>query len=124
MSCCEKSVQTTSPLRRRPLRQNQFEPKANPTREQADRTASQNAHDEIGAYIAIRNILLADAEKSPTSEAIASLAVANDVVETCLRPACPPYQAQHLSETQAVRERKACQKVKQRIAQLSAAVAV
>ena len=123
MSCCEGSVQTTSPLRRHPTRPNQFEPKFIPKREQAERTASQHAHDEIGAYIAIRNILLADVEKSPTSEAIASLAAANDVVETCLRPACPPYQAQHLAETDAVRERKVCQKVKQRIAQLSAAPA-
>lgn len=122
MSCCEGSVQTTSPLRQRPTHPNQFPPKFIP--KQAERTASQQAHDEIGAYIAIRNILLADAEKSPTSEAIASLAAANDVVETCLQPACPTYQAQHLSETDAVRESKVCQKVKQRIAQLSAAVAV
>jgi len=123
MSCCEGSVQTTSPLRRRPTRPNQFEPKFIPKHEQAEPTASPHAHDEIGAYIAIRNILLANVEKSPTSEAIASLAAANDVVETCLRPACPPYQAQHLAETDAVRERKVCQKVKQRIAQLSAAPA-
>src|SRR5256885_2352277 len=100
MSCCQGSVQTTSPLRRRPTRPNQFAPKFIP--KQAERTASQHAHDEIGAYIAIRNILLADAEKSPTSEAIASLAAANDVVETCLRPACPPYQAQHLAEIDTV----------------------
>ncbi len=117
-------MQTTTPLRRRPTHPNQFEQELIPKHDQAEPTASPHAHDEISAYIAIRNILLADAEKSPTSEAIASLAAANDVVETCLQPACPPYQAQHLSETDAVRERKVCQKVKQRIAQLSAAVAV
>ncbi len=74
-------MQTTSPLRRRPTRPNQFELKFIPKHEQAERTPSQHAHDEIDAYIAIRNILLANVEKSPTSEAIASLAAANDVVE-------------------------------------------
>lgn len=92
--------------------------------EQTDRIASQHAHDEIGAYIAIRNILLADAEKSPTSEVIASLATANDVVATCLQAPRSPYQAQHLSEKDAVREWKVCREVKRRIAELTAAVAV
>jgi crotonobetainyl-CoA:carnitine CoA-transferase CaiB-like acyl-CoA transferase len=117
-------VQTTSPLRRRPTRPNQFEPKFNPPREQADRTASQHPHDEIGAYIAIRNMLLAYAEKSRTIEVIASLATANDVVATCLRAARSPYQAQHLSEKDAIRERKVCREVKRRIAQLTVAVAI
>src|ERR1043166_5106402 len=121
MSCCEGSVQTTSPLRRRPTRPNQFEPKFIPKHEQAERTASQHAHDELGAYIAIRNILLANVEKWPTSEAIASLRAANDVVENSAQPACAPYQAQHLSQTDQDAQSKVSQKVKQRIAQWSAA---
>lgn len=85
--------------------------------------ASQTARDEINAFIAIRNILLAEAEKSPTSKAIESAAIANDLVEDCLQNSRSPYEAQCLPRTDAMRERKVCGEVKQRIAQLRAVIA-
>jgi hypothetical protein len=84
--------------------------------------APQNACEEINAYIAIRNNLLAVAEKSPTSKAVASAASANDFVEDCLLSPRSPYQAQYLQESEAACERKVCRKAKQRIAELRAAL--
>jgi hypothetical protein len=75
---------------------------------------------EINAYIAIRDDLLAEAENVPTSANLNSVIVANDFVETCLRARRLGYEMQHLSEADAVRERKRCQKVKQRITALRA----
>jgi hypothetical protein len=57
--------------------------------------------DEINAYIAIRDGLMVR-----------------------LKPARPAYQAQHLPEADAVRERKRCQTVKARVAALRAHVVV
>jgi hypothetical protein len=74
--------------------------------------------DEINAYIAIRDQLLAEAEELHTSAKLASTALANDFVEGCLKPARSPYQAQCLPESDAVRERKRCEAVRSRIAQL------
>jgi hypothetical protein len=73
---------------------------------------------EIRAYIAIRDQLLAEAEELRTSAKLASTALANDFVEGCLKPARSPYEAQCLPETDAVRERKRCEIVRCRIAQL------
>lgn len=73
---------------------------------------------EINAYIAIRDQLLAEAEQLHTSAKIASTALANDFVEGCLKPARAPYDAQCLPESDAVRERKRCAAVRDRIAQL------
>jgi hypothetical protein len=73
---------------------------------------------EINAYIAIRDQLLAEAEELHTSAKLASTALANDFVEGCLKPARSPYQAQCLPESDAVRERKRCEAVRNRIAQL------
>jgi hypothetical protein len=73
---------------------------------------------EINAYIAIRDQLLAEAEELHTSAKLASTALANDFVEGCLKPARSPYQAQCLPESDAVRERKRCEAVRSRIAQL------
>jgi len=77
---------------------------------------------EINAYIAIRDQLLAEAEKLHTSAKIASTALANDFVEGCLKPARPPYEAQCLPESDAVRERKRCEAVRHRIALLRKSV--
>jgi hypothetical protein len=74
--------------------------------------------DEINAYIAIRDQLLAEAEKLHTSTKIASTALANDFVEGCLKPAHPPYEAQCLPEKDALRERERCEAVRMRIAKL------
>ena len=73
---------------------------------------------EINAYIAIRDQLLAEAEKLHTTAKIASTALANDFVEGCLKPVRSPYEAQSLPETDAVRERQRCEAVRVRIAEL------
>ena len=80
------------------------------------------AIDEINAYAAIRDDLLAEAEEVPTRAKLASVAVANDFVETCLQPPQPAYQSQHLSGADAAREQKRCNDVKNRIAELHARV--
>jgi hypothetical protein len=73
---------------------------------------------EINAYIAIRDQLLAEAEELHSSAKLASTALANDFVEGCLKPARAPYEAQYLTESDAVRERKRCEAVRVRIAEL------
>jgi hypothetical protein len=78
---------------------------------------------EINAYIAIRNDLLAEAEELRTPAKLDSAALANDFVLGCLRPARPPYEAQCLPETDAVLERKRCEVVRDRLAELRASVA-
>jgi hypothetical protein len=73
---------------------------------------------EINAYIAIRDQLLAEAEELRTPSKLASTGLANDFVLGCLQPMRPPYEAQCLPDTDAVRERKRCEAVRDRIAQL------
>ena len=80
--------------------------------------------DEINAYIAIRDGLMVEAEQMRTRAKLDSVMIANDFVEVCLKPARPAYKAQHLPEADAVRERKRCQTVKARVAELRAHVAV
>jgi len=82
------------------------------------------ALDEITAYIAIRDNLLAEAEEGPTTSTLHRACIANDVVEIFLKPARPPYEAQHLPEADAVRERERCETVKARIRDLGAPVAL
>ena len=73
---------------------------------------------EINAYIAIRDQLLEEAEKMHTTVELASAALVNDFVESCLKPARSPYEAQCLPEKDAIRERKRCEAVRIRIAEL------
>ena len=73
---------------------------------------------EIRAYIAIRDDLLAEAEQLKTRAKLDSVTVTNDFVQSCLKPARPPYQSQCLPEANAVRERKRCEAVRRRIAEL------
>jgi hypothetical protein len=77
---------------------------------------------EINAYIAIRDQLLAEAEELRTATKLASTALANDFVLGCLQPARSPYQAQCLPEDDAIRERKRCEAIRDRIAQLREAL--
>jgi hypothetical protein len=77
---------------------------------------------EINAYIAIRDQLLAEAEELRTATKLASTGLANDFVLGCLQPARPPYQAQCLLEIDAIRERKRCEAIRDRIAQLREAL--
>ena len=79
--------------------------------------------DEITAYIAIRDELLAEAEQIMTRAQIDSVSVANDFVATCLKPTRSPYEAQCLPEMDAVRERKRCEAVKARIRELAVLIA-
>ena len=74
--------------------------------------------EEINTFIAIRDYLLTAAEASKTQEQINRASLANEVVETCLRPARHPYEAQSLPEVDAIRERKRCHAAKSRIAKL------
>jgi hypothetical protein len=73
---------------------------------------------EINAYIAIRNDLLAEAERMKTHAKLDSAAVANDFVQNCLKPARPPYEWQCLPEADSALERKRCEAVERRIAEL------
>jgi hypothetical protein len=73
---------------------------------------------EINAYIAIRDQLLAEAEKANSNAKIASAVLANEFVEGCLKPGRSPYDAQCLPETDAERERQRCAAVRERITQL------
>lgn len=73
---------------------------------------------EINAYIAIRDQLLAEAEETHSNAKLASAALANDFVEGCLKPARLPYEAQCLPESDAMRERKRCEAVREQLAQL------
>jgi hypothetical protein len=84
---------------------------------------SEEAIAEINAYIAIRDGLLVEAEQIRTRAKIDSVTVANDFVMTCLKPARPPYEAQCLPEADAVSERKRCDYVRARIAELTAQIA-
>jgi hypothetical protein len=79
---------------------------------------SKHALEEIAAYIAIRDGLLTEAEKAATCESLRRVSTANDFVETCLKPGRSPYEAQFLAEVDAASERKRCEMVKVRIAQL------
>ena len=81
------------------------------------------AVDEINAYIAIRNGLLAEAEEVTTRAKLDSVCAANDFVAACLRPHRSPYEAQHLPEVEAARERLRYKAVKARIAELRAGLA-
>jgi hypothetical protein len=76
--------------------------------------------DEINAYVAIRDIALAEVEKDPSSVNLERVRIANDFVENCLKPARSPYESQHLPETDAARERGRCQAVKVRLSLLRA----
>jgi hypothetical protein len=74
--------------------------------------------DEINAYVAIRDIALAEAEKEPSSINLERVRIANEFVENCVRPARKAYRAQHLPESDAARERGRCQAVKVRLSLL------
>jgi hypothetical protein len=79
---------------------------------------SKFAADEINTYIAIRDELLAEAEELRTCVKLDSVAIANEFVETCLKLARSPYEAQCLPEADALRERQRCEAVRMRIAEL------
>jgi hypothetical protein len=79
---------------------------------------SEHALAEIHAYIAIRDRLLEKAEQTRSECALDRAADANDFVANCVKPARSPYEAQHLPEREAARERQRCETIKVRIARL------
>lgn len=83
-------------------------------------TMSTYVGDEIQAYAVIRDIALAEAEKITTSVNLERARIANEFVENCLKPARAPYEAQHLPDGDATRERQRCEAVKVRLALLRA----
>ena len=93
------------------------------TRSASSNKVSSEAIDEINAYIAVRDRSLADAERVPTRGTVDRALLANEFVESCLRPARGPYQAQALPEANAADERGRCAAAKVRLAQLGARVA-
>ena len=92
------------------------------TRSASSNKVSSEAIDEINAYIAVRDQSLAEAERIPTRGTVNRALLANDFVESCLRPARSPYQAQALPESNAADQRQRCAAAKARLALLSARV--
>ena len=76
--------------------------------------------DEIQAYATIRDLALAEAEKVTTTLNLERARIANEFVENTLKPAKSPYEAQHLPEGDAARERQRCEAVKVRLSLLNA----
>jgi hypothetical protein len=105
-----------------PLATNLTLPAANPKARTASTLSSKfgSAYSiaEINAYIAVRDQLLAEAERTHASAKLASTALANDFVEGCLQSPRSPYQAECLSESDSARERIRCKVVRERISEL------
>ncbi|MBA2430575.1 MAG: hypothetical protein H0V56_00490 [Chthoniobacterales bacterium] len=80
--------------------------------------SSPEAVAEIHAYIAARDLALAEAEGQPTNATLTRAAIANELVENCTRPARFSYRAQSLPVAEASREQSRCEAVKARLAQL------
>lgn len=89
----------------------------------AGAAGSPEAFAEIGAYISIRDRLLADAEETRSEAKLDRAAGANEFLLLCLKPARSPYQAQSLAERDAAPERQRCEAVKVRIERLRAKLA-
>jgi hypothetical protein len=81
---------------------------------------NQYAVDEIGAYIALRDSLLTEAQQGLTEGALQRLVLANNFVANCLRPGKAPYLSQSLPEADAARELKRCAAVDAAITKLRA----
>ena len=81
---------------------------------------SPQASAEIHAYIAARDLALADAERQSSHLTLNRAFLANELVGNCLKPARGPYQAQSLPESEAIHERQRCVTVTARLSQLRA----
>jgi hypothetical protein len=85
--------------------------------------SSRYAAEAINAYIAIRDQLLTEVEKVASPEKLNRLAIANDLVLACLKPARHPYEGQCLPESDAARERGRCEAVRSTVSKLLPLVA-
>lgn len=74
--------------------------------------------EEIFSFIAVRDLLLAEAEEMTTEASLHRVWMANEFAERCLEPSRPPYQAQSLPDAEATFERHRCKTVKLRLAEL------
>jgi hypothetical protein len=90
----------------------------------SSRYGSPQASAEIHAYIAARDIALADAERNVTRTTLNRAFLANELVQNFLKPARSAYSSQSLPEGEAATERKRCDAAQRRIAQLRACSAV
>jgi hypothetical protein len=79
---------------------------------------SNSAREEIEACLATRDLLLREAEKHTTYTSLRRAISANEFAIDCLRTARSPYEAQALPESQALGERRRCQAVRLRLAEL------
>ena len=87
------------------------------------RATSRYAAEAINAYIAVRDQLDVEVEKVATPEKLNRLAIANDLVLACLKPARHPYEGQSLPESDAVRERSRCESIRSKVSKLLPVVA-
>ena len=82
------------------------------------RRNSSQATAEIHAFIATRDLALAEAERHVSNSTLNRAFLANELVQSCLAPARSPYDAQSLADSEAHAERKRCDAVSRRLAQL------
>jgi hypothetical protein len=74
--------------------------------------------EEIYSFIAVRDLLLAEAEEVTNEANLHRVWMANEFAERCLEPARPPYESQKLPAAEAAVERQRCRTIKLRIAEL------
>ncbi len=72
--------------------------------------------------VTIRDLAVAEAENEPNMLNLERACIANEFVEKYLQPARHPYEAQHLGEPEAAREREHCQDIRIRLSLLRAHV--
>ncbi len=78
--------------------------------------------EEIHSFIAVRDILLAEAEEETTEANLHRLWMANEFAERCLEPSRAPYEGQSLAPAEIIPERQRCQTVKVRMVELRSRV--
>ena len=113
-TCFPESMQATLPSRAT-RKGSAPKPTSRPAATPQERHA---VAEEIFSFIAVRDLLLAEAEEHTSEASLHRVWMANEFAERCLEPARPPYQAQTLPEAEAVFERRRCQTIKVRISQL------
>lgn len=79
---------------------------------------SEKVRNEVQAYAVIRDLLVSEAEDNTSVKSLSRAAMANEFVESCLRPPRSPWQAEYLEPGEAARERERCDAAKMRIAAL------
>jgi hypothetical protein len=116
-TCSFSSMQFTPAMIGRPRIVTQLIPRT-PVVQRPAHAGSQQASAEIHAYIAARDMALAEAERQVSHMTLNRAFLANELVENCLQPARSPYQSQSLPPAEAAREQTRCDAAKRRIAQL------